>query len=464
MDFSLVDWSALIIYMVAMIFVGIYFKTNDTMSNFAVADKKIGLSVLTATLLATAVGGGALIGSTGNSFKWGFIEIPKLIILTGINLFMGLFVAKKMRNIGGFTAPQMLGRVYGKRCQALGGLFCGIYMVGTGPAMQAIGLGTCIHLLLGINFRLAMIIGMGVILFYTYSSGMWGVVMTDYIQFIFLSLGTVLVTLFAYQAAGGWTNIVTTVPPSYLKIDTSNALRLLCATSLPVLIDGNRYARFFSAKDGNTARNATILAAFPQAMNLFLVIIVGMAAYTLLPHSTKKDMVFATLLIQYLPVGLKGICVAALMAAIMSTADSYMLTGATNFSVDIYKTYINPNADDAQMLKITKRATLITGLLGLGWALVLPDVMGVWTLSATAYVGGCLVPMLYGIFSHRKKSYTAAFIAMIGGGAFALISDVMGFKLFNLPAIVYGILISAVLMFAITPFAKDAKYVDVSQQ
>lgn len=459
---GIVDWILIIAYMLAMVGVGIYFKTNDSMQDFAVADKKLGLSVLTATLLATAVGGGALTGSVGNSFASGLLEVPKIIILLGINIFMALFVAKKMRNVGGFTAPEMLGRVYGKRCQALGGLFCAIYMIGTGPAMQTIALGSCIHLLLGVDMKLGMIIGMAIVLLYTLSSGMWGVAMTDYVQFIFLAIGILLATGIVYSGAGGWSGIVENLPKGHLEIDTSGALELLCATSLPVLIDGNRYSRFFSAKDGNTARLATLIASIPQSLFLVMSLVMGLAAVNLLPADTGKDQVFATLLLTYLPVGIKGICIAALMAAIMSTADSYLLTGATNISVDIYKTYINPKASDKQMLYITKASVLLVGILGLGLALILPDVISVWTLSSTAYVGGCLVPMLYGIFSKRKKSYTAAFAAMIGGGTLALVLDVKEIVFLGLPAIVYGIGLSALLFFIITLFAKDGRYVNVA--
>lgn len=151
------------------------------------------------------------------------------------------------------------------------------------------------------------------------------------------------------------------------------------------------------------------------------------------------------------------------MAAIMSTADSYMLTGATNISVDIYKNLINPNATDKQMVVVTKVSVLVIGLMGLGFAILVPDIMSVWTLSSTAYVGGCLVPMLYGLFSKRKKSYTAALIAIIIGGSFAVCCEIMGFVWFNLPPIVYGILISALLMLIITPFAKDAREITISQ-
>ena len=68
---SVLDWALIIIYMLSMVGVGMYFKTDDSMQDFAVADKKLGLSVMTATMLATAVGGGALTGSVGNSYMNG---------------------------------------------------------------------------------------------------------------------------------------------------------------------------------------------------------------------------------------------------------------------------------------------------------------------------------------------------------------------------------------------------------
>lgn len=77
-------------------------------------------------------------------------------------------------------------------------------MMGTGPAMQSIALGTCIHLLLGVNMKLGMIIGMAIILAYTLSSGMWGVAMTDYVQFIFLAGGVLIAAAITYSGAGGW--------------------------------------------------------------------------------------------------------------------------------------------------------------------------------------------------------------------------------------------------------------------
>ena len=92
--------------------------------------------------------------------------------------------------------------------------------------MQSIALGTCIHLLLGVNMKVGMIIGMAIILAYTLSSGMWGVAMTDYVQFIFLAGGVLLATAMVYSGAGGWSGITSSVPAEHLQLDTSGAIKL----------------------------------------------------------------------------------------------------------------------------------------------------------------------------------------------------------------------------------------------
>ena len=81
----IIDWMLVVVYMIFMVVIGAYFKTSDSMEDFAVADKKLGLSVLTATFLATGVGGGVLTGSTGNGFAAGIMEIPKLLVLSGLS-------------------------------------------------------------------------------------------------------------------------------------------------------------------------------------------------------------------------------------------------------------------------------------------------------------------------------------------------------------------------------------------
>ncbi|MGN9098131.1 sodium:solute symporter family protein [Flintibacter porci] len=275
--------------------------------------------------------------------------------------------------------------------------------MGSGIAAQYVALGTCFNVLLGIDARIGMAIGAVIIIIITYSSGMWGVAITDYIQFVFLGLGVLVATAVCFASAGGWQGIVSAAPESYFEIDPVSSIKLLCSTSLAVLIDGNRYSRFFSAKDAKTASRAALITAVPQFLVGFFAMVMGLAAIVVLPAGTPKDMVFPSLLAITIPTGLKGLCIGALIAAILSTADSYILTTSTNVSIDIYKNLINPNATDTQTLKVTRFSVLGAGIVGLVFALLLPDVIGLWTLSSTAYIGGCLIPMMYGLFSKKKS-------------------------------------------------------------
>lgn len=223
-NIGVLDYCILAVYVCMMLGVGFYFKASAKMADYAVADKKLGLSVLIGTFLATGIGGGVLTGSTGNGYAAGIMELPKLIALFGINIFLGLFMAGKMRKIGGFTAPQMLGKVYGKNCQDIGGVFCIIFQMGSGIAAQYVALGTCFNVLLGIDARIGMAIGAVIIIIITYSSGMWGVAITDYIQFVFLGLGVLVATAVCFASAGGWQGIVSAAPESYFEIDPVSSI------------------------------------------------------------------------------------------------------------------------------------------------------------------------------------------------------------------------------------------------
>lgn len=174
---QIIDYIIVVAYLMMNVGIGLYFnkKSKQNTSSYLVADRQIGLSVLVATFLASDIGGGALTGSTGNAFANGIVEIPKMVVVVAIWIILSTCLAKKLNkfgSVGALTAAEILGKTYGRGAQLLGGLSSMFYLIGTGPAMQSIALGTCIHLITGIDMRIGMIIAALVVLFYTYSSGM----------------------------------------------------------------------------------------------------------------------------------------------------------------------------------------------------------------------------------------------------------------------------------------------------
>lgn len=453
---TFLDNAIFYVYLILTLLIGLYFKNRSkTADEYIVADRRLGLSVFIATMVATSVGGGTLTGYVGKVYDAGLILIPTFVVFYFISVLIALLLAKKLRDFAGYTAPDVLGRTYGKGSQLLGGIASMIYMLGTGPALQTIALGTVMNVVLGIPFHYGAIIAMVIIIVYTYFSGMWGVAMTDYAQFIIMAIGVGVAGIFALNNVGGWEGVVSSLPKSYftLNADVRSMVELAIVIALPSLIDGNRYQRFYSVKDRKTAKKGYLLAILPWHMVFMMVLLLGYTARVAIP-GVEPDKVFATMLLISLPIGLKGIVFAALVAAIMSTADSYTLVGATNFAKDIYKPFINPNASDEQIVKVTKKAVVVFGVLGLILALALPSIMGVWALASTAYVGGCFVPIMAALFTKGKKSSAGAISAIIAGGGIGVFLKLAEINILNQSPIVIGVLVSLIVFVVISALDK----------
>ncbi|MGC2871829.1 sodium:solute symporter [Ihubacter sp. mB4P-1] len=460
MHVGIIDGIVIILYMIGTILIGLYFKKRiSSADDFIVADRGLGMSVFIATMVATSIGGGSLIGYVGEIHDGGLVFLPSEIVFLAIQLGIALILAEKVRNFAGYTAIDVLGRNYGKGPQLFGGICSMIYMLGTGPAMQSLALGSIISLFTGLPVQIGAIISIVIIILYTYFSGMWGVAMTDYFQFVIMAVGIVILSFMVLNQCGGWENIAQATPAKNFNIsaDITTMIELIFVTAIPALIDGNRYQRFYAAKDVKVAKKGSLIAVIPWTCISILTFLLGFAAVKLVPDGIAQDMVMPTIIMEILPIGIKGIVIAALISAIMSTADSYLLVGATNFTMDIYKPFINPNATDKQILKVTKTMVIVLGLGGLALALLVPSIMGVWTIVSSVYVGGCFVPMIYALFFKGRKSNLAAMVTMIVGSIASIIMKVANLNILGLPPVLVCVIASIVIFIPLTLLDKNSR-------
>ena len=463
-----VDYIIIAGYMLGMVGIGFLFKSKTkSADDYLVGGRGVGLSVFMATWLATCIGGGVLNGWIGTTYASGLSLVPSIITMYVLTAVMGLFLAKKLRHFGGITTAQVLRKTYSNKSQAIAGVFSFINLLGQGPAMQTITFGTVLNVVTGIPFVWGCVISMVIILLYTYTAGFWGVVMTDYVQFIIMCIGVGVAAALCLNGVGGWEGIVASVPAERLRVYNEGGItaiiKLAGTTALPIIIDGNRYQRLYATKDEKTAKVGTLGCLIPLHFFYMLILLLGTCAYILLPD-IKADAAFSTLLLNYLPIGLRGIIFASLLAAIMSTCDSYLLCSASNFSIDIYKNIIKPEATDEEIMRITKRGVLITGLIGLAMAIWLGDIMCAWSLVAACYVGGCFCPILYAMFFDKaKKSSLAANCSMICGGATGGVLELIGINVAGIPPVISGAIISLIVLIIITLLDKNAKVVALGE-
>ncbi len=455
---SVIDMVIFLAYLLSSLGIGLYFmQKSKTADDYMVANRSLGTSVFIATMVATSVGGGSTMGYVATTVKGAFLLVPSEIVFFIIQIFIALFFAERLRHFAGRTAPDLLGRTYGKWAQAIGGIESFIYMLGTGPAMQAIALGSIIHIMTGWSLIWGAALAMAIIVAYTWASGLWGVAMTDFMQFIVMSIGLSILAIMGFNKAGGWEGIVTIAPEGYFNIKTNipTMIQLTLALSIPTLIDGNRYQRFYAARDKRVAKRGYLLAIIPWYLLFIVTIVIGMVAMALVPEA-KGDTALPALIVKILPPGIIGILCAALVAAIMSTADSYLLVGATNFANDIYKTLIKPDATDGEIVRVTRLCVVVEGILGLLLAFYIPSIMGLWNLASAAYVSGCVVPMMVALFRPGRKSSAPALGAMIAGGGIGVYLEMAKIKLFGQPPILIGVMISLLTLIILQSITKKS--------
>jgi len=214
---------------------------------------------------------------------------------------------------------------------------------------------------------------------YTYLGGMGAVVRTDIIQFVLLLVGGLFLTFMCINAIGGW---------GVLWDERSDVMHLHLPANHPTLpwpaIAGMMLINFYywgsnqvivqralAAKNLHHAQVGLIAGGFLKYFMALIIIVPGIALSILMEANplTDPDLAYPTLILQFIPTGLRGIILCGLFASLMSSVDSLFHSTSTLFSIDIYKRHLRPNASDQQVVKVGRYFI---------WAMFLAGVIFAW--------------------------------------------------------------------------------------
>ena len=168
-------------------------------------------------------------------------------------------------------------------------------------------------------------------------------------------------------------------------------------------------------------------------------------------------------MIHYLfPVGLNGLIIAALLSAMMSSADTCLLTTSTILSFDVLRSLVHGEMPEGRLLLLSRVFIVLIGAASLFIALALKGVIASLLLGYTVYTSGLIFPILLGFFRNSLGlNKEGAIAAMVFGGGLALIGKLMGWSLFGLPAGLYGFFLSGLILVGgsrVVQLAKAGKY------
>ncbi len=462
----------IIIYFLVIFGIGIYasrFIKNNT--DFLLAGRRLGLVLATAALCATHFGGGFVMGTGEWGFDYGLTGISYAIGVAVSLIILGLVAAKKMRRLAMFTVPDYLElRYQNKVVRFLGALLSLIAIIGIIGAQVWASQGALG--IIGIDPTYAAIIATLLFIVYTVASGLWGVTMTDAIQLLIIFVGVPIAGILGLSEAGGFDGVREGIAGLELMVETDAyfsplgaGIGLVLAATIPTimytLIGQDFYQRLFAAKDENTSFNAAILAGILLIIFAIFPTIAGMASRGIFGEEIAAAEAIPMLVTEVLPVGVAAIIVAAIIGAIMSTADSLLVAGTSHITNDFYVKMINPKAenDSKKLLMISRISTLIIGLLALWMALSFEAIIDLLLYSYTLYAAGVFIPVVLGLY-WRRGTAPGAIAGIIGGSVIGIAVDAGWIDLSEVavigefPAIVIGAIVSLVLYIVVSLFTR----------
>lgn len=331
---------------------------------------------------------------------------------------------------------------------------------------------------------MSVMVGIG--LAYTLMSGLYGVVFTDVIQMILLVFTAVFITVEAFALAPS-----VTLPAGFMDFDLATPVggAALIAkdaeTWEPILgmfgvcvfmwvfrttlegvggVGGYTDQRFFAARNEREASlltaEAIILSVFRWTMVAGLVVmglhIVQEGLPGALDIAKDSENVLPVVLAQALPDGVRGLVIAGLIAAAMSTFDSTLNAGASYYVKDIYETYQNPEATGKQLLSASRWATVALCVGGVSLAMLVPNINKVWDLITMGLGAGLFVPLALRWYWPRFNGY--GFAAGTTGGILAalIFKTGLNWPLYSsFPTIVGTAFFTAVFVSLLTPATDD---------
>jgi SSS family solute:Na+ symporter len=330
----------LIGYLVIIIGVGYYFsKKVNNADDYTVASSSLGFFPICGTIMATATGSFAIIATSGRGFTTGLSFLTWNIGYVLFGILAAILLASAIRALKLYTIPELFKRRFGRWAALLPALTIGLMFLIPLFAVQLVGMGSVMASTIGIDFEFGVLIGFIVCVGFTLAGGMFSVAWTDSLQMVIILFGVVLLFFLSAGQLGGVTEAFRNSTPKIVdpfSITFGDWLSLLLIFGTLSFVYQTTWQRIAAAKSKRIAVRAVSTGFGIVFIMTILTVCIGIFARQLIPIDTKPDMVYSTLMTKVMPSKIAGLFVVTLFSAILTSATSFLLSGATSIARDIY--------------------------------------------------------------------------------------------------------------------------------
>ena len=451
--------AAIIIYLIAMIYVGFYFSrkgSGGSSNEFYLGGRTLGPIVTAMSAEASDMSSYLLMGLPGLAYFCGLAEVGWTAIGLAAGTYLNwLIVARRLRRYsagtGAITIPDFFSRRYRDDRHILSCIAAIIILVFfipyTASGFKAVG--TLFSSLFGVDYHVAMIVGAVVIIGYTVLGGFLAVSTTDLLQSVVMSIALLVIVFFGIQQAGGWDAVVQNAAslPGYLNVTQGYDPAAGAAGSYGALPIASTLAwglgyfgmphillRFMAIRDERELTVSRRIASIWVVLSMFIAILIGVIGYSvslagripLLTTIADSETVVIKLSDLMSQGGVffalvAGVVLAGILASTMSTADSQLLTAASSVSQDLLQNFFRVKVGETASMLVARGTVVAIAIVGvlLAWdpnSSVFRVVSFAWAGFGAAF--GPVV--LFALFWKRSNKW-GALAGMVAGGVMVFV-------------------------------------------
>lgn len=453
-SFTVLDWFIVAAYLSGTVIIGLFANRYiKDMADYIVAGRSLKSFISVATMLGSEIGLVTVMYTAQKGFTGGFAAFH-IGLAAGMGcFFVGLtgFIVLPLRRTGVMTIPEYYGKRFGKGVRIFGGILlavAGILNMGVFLKAGGVFLTSLTGMTDPNSVNIVMTILIGLVVTYTILGGMVSVVITDYFQFVVLSFGMVLVCLFSATKLG-WEPIVEAVTqvhgkagfdpfdqdgfgPSYV-IWMFFTFGLVACAVWPTAV-----MRVCAAKDTHVVRRLYLWSSIGFMTRFIIPQFLGICALAylwahrdgagglyftstgdLINDSDATLQAMPLFLSQILPTGIIGLVAAGMLAAFMSTHDSYLLCWASVLVEDVVNPSMGERLKPRTRLTLARIFIFLTGIFLLAWSIWYPmkqDMLDYLAVSGAVYFTGAFVLLVFGLY-WKRASRIGAYGALAAGSA-----------------------------------------------
>ncbi|MFF8311195.1 sodium:solute symporter [Streptomyces lydicus] len=470
-----VDYAVIVLYLAGMLAMGWWgMRRATSKSDFLVAGRRLGPAMYSGTMAAIVLGGASTIGGVGLGYRYG-LSGAWMVFTIGLGLLaLSVFFSARIARLKVYTVSEMLDLRYGGSAGLISGVVMWAYTLML-AVTSTLAYATIFDVLFGLDRALAIILGGAIVVAYSTLGGMWSITLTDMVQFVVKTIGVLLLLLpIAVIKAGGFAEMKAQLPDDYfapLGIGGQTVFTYVLIYSFGMLIGQDIWQRVFTARSDRVARLGGTAAGTYCLVYALAGAVIGTAAKVLYPHLGSPDDAFATIVKDALPVGVRGLVLAAALSAVMSTSSGALIACATVAHNDIWARIRGvvrrpsaatdaphaPLGQDAgpggagephDEVRGNRAFILLMGLAVIVIALALNNVVEALTVAYNLLVGGLLVPILGGLL--WKRGTGAGALASVAVGGLTVVGLMLSLGVLANEPIYYGLLASLVAYVAVS--------------